>query len=701
MKYYFFVFFVLFNIYFANVSVATSNREDVNQDGRIDSLDAMLILKHSLRLSMRDSEWNGAANTGDVDCNGKVDSVDAMLVLRKILGLNLDVTMWCANNSSEKTIIGKRNVKKTPLSKGTIFASPNGRGNTCLKSSPCSIRTAFSKLKPGDVLFLRGGEYNITSDLKPPISGTELNPIIIESYPGENAVLVGNYANAQDVNNNPNGRTNGIKIDKYINFIKIRNLEVKNMGFSGIVIKGSNNVIEGCLVHDNILAGIVVYGGQWHENKPDYHIPYLYGNNNVIVDNVVRQNSDVGLSSNGGNADGISLSSGQENVIIHNTVYSNSDDGIDTWRTNDSFVAFNKVYDNGKGNGDGNGIKAGGNLSNTATNGLRAVVYNNITFNNKRRGIDYNSGKYDVFKYNTSYNNHSVGVHASSNTVVEFNIASNNGSQNSSLGTNNSWNIQRNIPFKSTDPNSSDFLKPLSGSRFENMGAYKNTSTHKNKIFFIGDSTVHNNLSHEMGYGTRLGNYMINPDNLINMARVGVSSKSFKVDNPSTIRDWPGLLKKVADSDLSDGAYLFIQFGDNDENSNNNALYTRPGRNGEFYNNLKQFVSKARELRMTPVLITPVERLYKNRHTFITSQGDYVKTVKELAKDEGVLLLDLNQKSFEEFNKYPSSNAVYKNFGYDDHINFDREGADKVASWLVDLICQSSDENLCNQFRKK
>ncbi len=700
MKYYFYIFVVLITFGYTNISKAISNRQDVNNDLKVNSTDAMLILKNSLNLSMFNSNWNGAANTGDVNCDRKTNSIDAMFVLKKTLGLDLGGTLWCADDSEEETVIGKREIRKTPLEKGTLFATPSGSGNLCSKNSPCSIQTAFSKLKAGDVLFLRGGEYNTTSALKPPVSATELSPIIIESYPGENAVLVGNYASAQDVNDNPNGRTDGIKIDSNKNFIKVRNLEIKHMGYSGISIRGSNNVIEGCLIHDNILAGIVVYGGQWHEDQPDYHMPYLYGNNNVIADNIVRNNSDVGLSSNGANADGIALSSGQENVVIHNTVYANSDDGIDTWRTNDTFVAFNKVYDNGRGNGDGSGIKAGGNLSQTATNGLRAVVYNNISFNNKRIGIDYNSGKNDIFKYNTSYNQ-TIGINASnSDTVTKFNIASNNGSQNSGLGTNNSWNIQQNIPFKSTDPNSPDFLKPTSGSQFENMGVYKNASIHKNKIFFIGDSTVYNDLANEMGYGTMLKNYMINPDNLINMARVGASSKSFKVNNPSIIRNWSGLLDKIRNSDLTDGAYLFIQFGDDDENSNDNSLFTMPGKNNEFYNNLKYFVEEIKDLGITPVLITPIERLYKNVHSHITNYGDYSQTIRDLAQDKGILLLDLTQKSFEEFNKYSSSDAVYNDFAYDDHINFDKEGADKVASWLVDLICQSSDDNLCNQFRK-
>jgi hypothetical protein len=65
-----------------------------------------------------------------------------------------------------------------------------------------------------------------------------------------------------------------------------------------------------------------------------------------------------------------------------------------------------------------------------------------------------------------------VGVNGGEDTTVEYNIASENGSQDSQLGTNNSWNIQDHVDFVSTDPASPDFLKPFPDSPFAVMGAY-------------------------------------------------------------------------------------------------------------------------------------------------------------------------------------------------------------------------------------
>lgn len=374
-------------------------------------------------------------------------------------------------------VIGAEKVQSTPAELGTLFAAPGGSSSTCSLATPCSVRTAFSRLNPGDILFLQGGIYDITQPLVPGSSGTADKPIIIESYPGEQAVLKGRYSSAADVENNPNGRTNGIRIGRDHRYIVVRNIEVQHMGWAGIAVYGSHNTIEGCHTHHNMLSGIVLWGGEWHEDDANYIIPYPQGYNS-IRNNIINANSDVGLPANGGNSDGINVQSGKFNTITHNTVYANSDDGIDTWRSNDSLVDFNLVYDNGRGGGDGNGIKAGGNLNPDATNGLRTVVKHNIVYDNRARGLDYNSGHEVVFQYNTSFRNGTVGVNAGTDTTVEYNIASANGNQNTEIGMNNSWNMEGQVAFLSIDPDSPDFLMPEAGTPFTNIGAYANLNAH-------------------------------------------------------------------------------------------------------------------------------------------------------------------------------------------------------------------------------
>lgn len=376
---------------------------------------------------------------------------------------------------SVAVLFGARSVQSTPLEQGTLFASPNGNGNICSDASPCTIQTAIDQLSAGDVLFLRGGNYIVLSHLNVTSGGTEEEPIIIESYPGELAVLDGQNETNDDIiaGSYPTGP--GLWVHTNNNYISIRKIEVKNMSEAGIAISSSHNTVEGCTVHNNHYNGIHIVDG-----ANGYDAPYVNGYN-TIRDNIVFNNSDVGLINipgtpynDGGNSDGISVSSSKHNTITHNTVYSNSDDGIDTWRSNDAYIAFNLVYDNGKGSGNGNGIKSGSTTDNVTA--LRARVEHNIVYNNRHRGLNSNGGLDAVLRYNTSYNNGSVGFKTTDNTTVEYNIASNaNGDSQTDIKDGhafNSWQEEEGVIFISTDPNSVDFLKPESGSVFENMGAY-------------------------------------------------------------------------------------------------------------------------------------------------------------------------------------------------------------------------------------
>ena len=384
--------------------------------------------------------------------------------------LQTDARRLAANSD----IFGNQAVDSTPLEEGTLFASVSGAGTDCTEVAPCSIQTAFSQLAAGDVLFLRGGEYDLAHGLRVDVSGTAAQPIIIESYPGEWAILDGNET-ISTLKADPFSGENGITIP--YDYVSVRKLEVRQMGSVGVKISGSHNTVEGCELHNNFLGGINIWGGDWHCNPdcPPYEDGY-----NLIRNNLIYDNSDEGLDSddgyyaNGGNADGVSISSGKFNKVIHNTVYGDSDDGIDVWRSNDSWISFNRVYDNGRGAGDGNGIKAGGNLDQNATNGLRAIVRHNISYDNLRRGIDYNAGKDDQFWFNTAYNNGTVGFNSDDSTIVEYNIAANNGTATIVYAghAHNSWQEAGAVSFISTDPNSADFLKPVEGTVFENMGAY-------------------------------------------------------------------------------------------------------------------------------------------------------------------------------------------------------------------------------------
>jgi lysophospholipase L1-like esterase len=222
------------------------------------------------------------------------------------------------------------------------------------------------------------------------------------------------------------------------------------------------------------------------------------------------------------------------------------------------------------------------------------------------------------------------------------------------------------------------------------------------KIFIIGDSTVHNEDypdDHggyfERGWGDVIAKQMKRPEYIFNEARSGASSSSYRnVINGR--HDWPETRDLISNTDITNGAYLLIQFGHNDA-AEGESWYTEPGVGKQYYSELKSYIFEARELGVTPVLITPVERTILNTH----SHTPYADTMRQLAKDENVLLLDLTKKSYTEFNKYITAEELHDTFNYrkDDHTHFNPTGASIVASWVRELACSSKDKKLCMEFK--
>ena len=366
--------------------------------------------------------------------------------------------------NSASSLIGARSVTSTPVSEGTLFASPNGSGSSCTEATPCSLDTANAKLSAGDVLFLRGGTYALSMDGLARVniyaSGTATSPIIIESYPGETAIIDGAALNP---NVDAERQQGTVRLGG--DYLRLRKIEVRNMPEKGILIEADNCIVEGCISHHNHLAGINAFDAAGL----------------IIRDNTVYANSDVGLYNwnydNGNNADGISASYSHAPLIEHNTVYGNSDDGIDCWGSNDSMLRYNISSDNGKlgGSGNGQGFKLGG--SNNDNN----QAHFNIAHSNASSGFDISeSTNYNVqYINNVAWNNGGYGFIKLDNigNIVENNIELDNGIPDNGAGiqSNNSWQRSGTVTFISTNPASPDFLRPTVGGGFEDIGVYAAT----------------------------------------------------------------------------------------------------------------------------------------------------------------------------------------------------------------------------------
>ena len=158
-----------------------------------------------------------------------------------------------------------------------------------------------------------------------------------------------------------------------------------------------------------------------------------------------------------------------------------------------------------------------------------------------------------------------------------------------------------------------------------------------NVIYWAGDSTVQFNNIYtfpQTGLGQELGRYLKHGIRIENHAKNGRSTKSFLDE---------GRFDKIADG-LSEGDFLFIQFGHNDEKAEDPSRYTDPY--GEYYRNLKFMADAAKSAGAYPVLITPLERRkFEEGRLSDSAHAPYVEAMKKLSADDAIPLIDLNAKS--------------------------------------------------------
>mgnify|MGYP001603409190 CR=1 FL=1 len=360
-----------------------------------------------------------------------------------------------ADGAPEAPRPGPRPVSSTPVAQGSLFAAPDGSGSACAEAAPCDLWEAADQASAGEVVFLRGGVYPFNSTLDLDTSGTADAPITFESYPGELAILDGSALDISD--------------PAYLGvpgaFIRLRRFEVRYMPWQGVYISGTDNLLEGLHVHHSGLSGIQIHGGY----EP---LPYgAAGSRNTIRDCTIHDNSGAGVFddefANGGNSDGVSISSGEANRVEHCLVYANSDDGIDTWRSTNSYVGYSISHSNGIADGNGTGIKAGGASPSSGTTVERCLSYSNTHV-----GLDHNSGLLVEFDHNTTWDNER-GYYGGNDTSISASIAGEGAADfGAGLETMNSWQRPGTLSFVSVDPTSPEFLGPTPGGGFEDIGAF-------------------------------------------------------------------------------------------------------------------------------------------------------------------------------------------------------------------------------------
>ena len=209
-------------------------------------------------------------------------------------------------------------------------------------------------------------------------------------------------------------------------------------------------------------------------------------------------------------------------------------------------------------------------------------------------------------------------------------------------------------------------------------------------VFMIGDSTMANKPvedNPERGWGQLFQPYFKNNVTVANYAKNGRSSKSF-IDE--------GLWQVVLDS-LKAGDFVIIQFGHNDEKSNDSTRYTQPYTT--YSANLTKFINETKARSALPILCTPVmRRRFDESGQFYDTHGEYPDAVRKLAIQLNVPLLDMHVKTEKMIVDHgiESSKKIFlfigpgvylsRPDGVEDNTHFSEYGATTVAGLAVECL---------------
>lgn len=210
------------------------------------------------------------------------------------------------------------------------YASLTGTGNGSSIDSPCSLSAGLSKPNAGDTLFLRGGQYDLTTTLKFTNSGTADKRVAMVAYADETPIL--------DFRGQAYG-ARGVQFSGDYQYV--RGITIRYTGKNAFYVSGSYSIFENCTTYGNGDTGFQLKNccGNLVKNCDSY-------------DNCDYQLGDLAAADYGGNADGFAdkqySNTGDPNVFDGCRAWNNSDDGWDFFQKVGNTEIRNSVcYKNG------------------------------------------------------------------------------------------------------------------------------------------------------------------------------------------------------------------------------------------------------------------------------------------------------------------------------------------------------------------
>lgn len=208
-------------------------------------------------------------------------------------------------------------------------------------------------------------------------------------------------------------------------------------------------------------------------------------------------------------------------------------------------------------------------------------------------------------------------------------------------------------------------------------------------LFLAGNSTVVDEADEPWcGWGQMFTRFFTPDVAVANYAESGLAANTFVSS---------GRLAKLL-SQMKAGDYLFIEFGHNDQKQKGEGKcpYT------SYKADLKHLVQAARSKQATPILVTPMHRRAFNAEgKVINTHGDYPDAVRQLAREEGVHLIDLTamsatlyeawgtEGSKRAFVHYPAGTFPGQDQPLQDNTHFNPYGAYQIAKCILKGIVQA------------
>lgn len=240
----------------------------------------------------------------------------------------------------------------------------------------------------------------------------------------------------------------------------------------------------------------------------------------------------------------------------------------------------------------------------------------------------------------------------------------------------------------------------------------------KRKVHTIGDSTMSEYkpaATPKRGWGMYLQAFF-NPDSVEvnNRGKSGASSRTFY----ETENLWPSVKQQ-----MNPGDYLIIQFAHNDEKCKGEDVYVQNARlraegqdtltdmrgtepNTTYKAYLRKYVNEAREMGVTPILMSPICRAYfkdgkindEGRHV-LSAEKDYVRSMREVTEEMNVPFLDMTAVSRGLYELQGKEYCMAHYFNCGDKTHTSAEGGLMIASLAADLINRASELTELREWR--